>query len=504
MGNELFLNDLPESGPFRRQDALEIVARAYRQAKDLDPTRLVHASDGGTPQANTDVVSSGGWEPFGVKPYLFHEYGLYATTLPDFSLIPRLGGVIRPLTYERAARVVQKHDLNDVYPRLWHSSLRMRADAQKYHMEAAKAADGNCGYSFWLGVDFPDSPEGCWDEGILNQLWEPKPFLTDNLVDYTGSTVLLNDRGLESRSFFADEGLKVGLSLWHYGAEPIADAELTWRVMNQSDVLASGVISGVHCAAGSRAAVADVPIAPNGAERPLFLTLEVALVQHGQQLAKNAWQYFSYPRTVRNEPIPGVYSEIGDLAGARILRPDEPLPDDVRLLITDQLRQPRHATLVERDPCAVLLLGPGGFEKVGSGYFLNGHGAGYGGIVEPHPIFADLPLDGRVHLGLYQLFSGGDLLATGKMPPSLRDGGVIWGLRLTAWISQAKDLHQVTQWSEIKVDQGLHLVLCSLDLRSDRPESRYVLARTIDYLLSGKPSDQTRSCTDAELMSLLR
>ena len=109
-----------------------------------------------------------------------------------------------------------------------------------------------------------------------------------------------------------------------------------------------------------------------------------------------------------------------------------------------------------------------------------------------------------MHLGLYQLFAGGELLATEPMPPSLRDGCVVWGLRLTAWISQAKDLHKVTQWSEIKADQGLHLVLCSLDLRSDRPESRYVLARTIDYLLSGKPCEQTRSCTVAELLNLLR
>lgn len=504
MGNELFLHDLPESGSFRRQDALEIVAQAYHQAKELDPTRLVHASDGGTPQAHTDVVSAGGWEPFGVKPYLFHEYGLYATTLPDFTLVPRLQGVIRPLTYERAAKFVQELDLNGVYLRLWHSSLQMRADAQKYHMEAAKAVDGNCGYSFWLGVDFPDSPEGCWDEGILNQLWEPKPFLTENLVDYTGATVLLNDRGLESRSFIADEGMKVGLSVWHYGAEPIADAELTWRLMNQTDVLASGVISGVHCAAGSRVTVGDVQLAPIMAERPLFLTLEVALVQRGQQLAKNAWQCFAYPRTTKTAPIPGVYSEIGEVAGARVLSPDAPLPDDVRVLITDQLRQTRHATLAGRDRCAVLLLGTGGFEKVGSGYFLNGHGAGYGGIVEPHPVFADLPLDGRVHLGLYQLFAGGHLLATEQMPPSMRDGGVIWGLRLTAWISQAKDLHKVTQWSEVKADQGLHVVLCSLDLRSERPESRYVLARTIAYLLSGKPSEQARSCTVAELLNLLR
>ena len=92
---------------------------------------MVHASDGGTPQRWTDVVSAGGWEQFGPKPYLQHEYGNYTCSLPDFSLIPRLNGVIRPLTYERAEAYVKKHHLEAVYPCLYHSSLAMRADAQK-------------------------------------------------------------------------------------------------------------------------------------------------------------------------------------------------------------------------------------------------------------------------------------------------------------------------------------------------------------------------------------
>ena len=130
MGNEMFLNELPErdtqTSTFSRQDALAVVAQAYRQAKELDPTRLVHASDGGTPQPHTDVVSAGGWEPYGPKPYLLHEYGTYTCSLPDFSLIPRLNGVIRPLTYERAERYVREHELEAVYPRLHRSSLLMR------------------------------------------------------------------------------------------------------------------------------------------------------------------------------------------------------------------------------------------------------------------------------------------------------------------------------------------------------------------------------------------
>jgi hypothetical protein len=107
------------AGPaqFSRDDALAIMEEAYRQAKELDPTRLVHASDGGHPHPFSDVYSSGGAEKFGPKPLLFHEYGNYTCSLPDFSLIPRLNGVIRPLTYERAEAYVKKHGLEAVYPR---------------------------------------------------------------------------------------------------------------------------------------------------------------------------------------------------------------------------------------------------------------------------------------------------------------------------------------------------------------------------------------------------
>jgi hypothetical protein len=132
--NTAYAATVPGGAGLSRQEALKIVERAYHQAKELDPTRLVHASDGGTPQEWTDVVSAGGWEKFGPKPYLLHEYGNYTCSLPDFSLIPRLNGVIRPLTYERAQTFVKKHSLEAVYPRLYHSSLAMRADAQKQYL----------------------------------------------------------------------------------------------------------------------------------------------------------------------------------------------------------------------------------------------------------------------------------------------------------------------------------------------------------------------------------
>ena len=111
-GNKAYAASKPQASQFAREDALEILEKAYHQAKALDPTRLIHASDGGDLQKWTDVASSGGGDQFGPKPYLFHEYGNYTCSLPDFALIPRLTGVIRPVHLRTRPGLCKEHGLN--------------------------------------------------------------------------------------------------------------------------------------------------------------------------------------------------------------------------------------------------------------------------------------------------------------------------------------------------------------------------------------------------------
>ena len=530
MGNELFLEQLPERATntgqgarqagrereagwkpaprgrdrFTRQDALEIIERAYHQAKELDPTRLVHVSDGGTPQKWTDVVSSGKGEKFGPKPYLLHEYGNYTCSLPDFSLIPRLDGVIRPLTYERARAYVKRHELEAVYPRLYRSALAMRADAQKQYLEAARGSEANAGYSFWLGIDFPESPEGCWDEGILNELWEPKPGLTNGLPELTGPTVLLTSVGPESRSFYNDEPRVVELRLSHYGSQAIESARVLWRVRQGEKGLKEGELAAVSCGLGQVKTLGEVSIPALASEVPRFLTLECELREGTQYITKNSWEFFAYPRIRRPGPLAGVFSEAGPIPGATELKPQEALPAGLRLLITRGLKRERHGELLRAGRAAVLLLGTGGFAEKRAGYFLNAAGGAFGGIIEEHPVFASIPHQGRLHQGLYQLIAGGGMLEAEAMPAALREGAVVWGLGLTGWISREKNLQRWVHYSDVMTERGLHLVLCDLDLLADRPESRYVLAKTLDYLAAGTPSRLTARCATGELERLLR
>jgi len=502
--NAAYAATSPSQGDCSRDEVMGIVAEAYRKAKELDPTRLVHASDGGTLHEFTDVFSTGGGEKFGAKPLLLHEYGTYCCSLPDFTLIPRLNGVMRPLTYKRAERYVRDHRLEPVYPRLLRSSLLMRAEAQKNYMESAKASSANQGYSFWLGIDFPESPEGCWDEGILNELWEPKPFLTNSLINYNGPTVLLTTVALDHRSFYAGQEKTVPLRLWHYGEHAIEGVRLTWQVLEGSQSLQSGVSEDLKCQPGEVLPLGEVAIKALTSNVPRFVTLRVAIGNSTQLIAENSWDFYCYPRVERPVPLAGVYSEAGPLPGAVELQSGEPLPGNIRLLIARELKRDRHSALLGAGKASILLLGNAGFKEHRVGYFLNQYGAGYGGIIEDHPVFADIPHEGRIHPGWYQLVAGGGLLNAEEMPAALRDGAVVWGLQLTGWISPVKNLQKVAHFCDVLTDTDLHLVLCNLDLRAEKPESQYVLAKTIDYLLSGTISLVTKRCSAADLDRLLR
>lgn len=501
--NTAYASTKPQKAEFTREDALALLEESYHVAKKLDPTRLIHASDGGDAQPWTDVLSSGG----GDKPSLFHEYGNYTCSLPDFTLIPRLTGVIRPLTYERAEAFVKKNGLEESYSRYYRSSMAMRADAQKHYLEGARTDTGKAGYSFWLGIDFPESPEGCWDEGFLNELWEPKPGLTENLSKQSGPTVLLLSAGQDARTFYHDAPPKVSLRVSHFGAGVLERGRIVWRLRDGTEPVASGELAPTRCAPGGLTPLGEIAIPARAAAiAPAFLTLECELREGDRRIATNSWELYAYPRRAPAAALPGVFSEAGPLPGATELKPTDPLPPGLRVLITPALKRARHGELVRTGKAAVLLLGPGGFKQIEKNdrYFLNGYGGAYGGIIEDHPMFAHIPHEGRLHLGLRQPIAGGRALEAEAMPAFLRDGSIVRGLGLSDWIATEKNLQRSAFVCETVSDRALHFVLCNFDLRSDEPACRFILAQTLDYLLSGKPAPSATHCTTAELETLLR
>lgn len=90
------------------------------------------------------------------------------------------------------------------------------------------------------------------------------------------------------------------------------------------------------------------------------------------------------------------------------------------------------------------------------------------------------------------------------MPAGFQDGSVVWGLSLGAWITTKKKVERSTLFCDVVTDRDLHRVFYSLVLLANRPESRYVLARTRDYLLTAQPNARAGHCATADLEKLLQ
>jgi len=279
-----------------------------------------------------------------------------------------------------------------------------------------------------------------------------------------------------------------------------------WRLKDGAKPWQEGELPAFSCGLGEVKPAGQVSIPALASDAPRFLTLECELRQGTQRVTKNAWEFFAYPRTSLATPLAGVFSEAGPLPGATGLSTNAPLPADLRLLITRELKRERHGDLLRAGKTSVLLLGTGGFQALDkhSDYFLNAFGGAFGGIIEDHPVFAPIPHQGRLHLGLYQLIAGGRLLNAETMPAAMREGSVVWGLGLSAWIITEKNLQRSALYCDVITDRDLRLVLCNLDLLANKPESRYVLAKTIDYLVAGQLSRLTSRCATADLEKLMQ
>ena len=299
----------------------------------------------------------------------------------------------------------------------------------------------------------------------------------------------------------------MGLRVSHFGQQPLENARVLWRLKDGEKLLQEGELPAFSCGLGE--------VKPAGEVIIPALRLGRATVPHlGVRTARgNAARHEERVGVLRLSRAslarlrsPACSARPARLPGATALSPNAPLPPDLRLLITRGLKRERHGDLLRAGKTSVLLLGTGGFKALDkhSDYFLNAFGGAFGGIIEDHPVFAPIPHQGRLHLGLYQLIAGGKLLDAETMPAALRDGSVVWGLGLSAWIVTEKNLQRSALYCDVITDRDLHLVLCNLDLLADKPESRYVLAKTIDYLLGGQTAARAKRCAAADLELLMQ
>jgi hypothetical protein len=475
LGNEFGLHRIPD--PRGKEVFLSAVKELVETAKQRYPRLLVSSNSGYlVPPMDVAVPYQGVGE--GV-PNIKHEYGGYHGTLPDFSLIPQFTGVFEPLWLHAAKAWVESKGLTADYPRYLRSSWRLHAIAIKSYIEKLRGTEDFAGYFYWLINDFPGGTlEGAeWNWGWLDLFWKPKHITPADGQQMNAAVLPLIDIPISERSFWLEDGKRVGVLLSNFGDSPIESGALAWELTAGERKLASGETAISRAPLGSVTRIGQIQIGALRGEAALEMQLNVSVRSGGRQ-HRNRWKLWGFPRAglMQSASVP-VSSSI-DSAALKHWFPfvggSENRSNGV--LLASELN-PRVMEFLRDGGRVVLLAEPRGFGGRAA-YFPGMGGAAGLQVDESHPALRGFPHDGAPDLQFYNLLDGGTRF---ELDPALTP--IVGGLQLTR-AKPNNAITRVTFLTEARVGKG-RLLFCGLSIRphldAGSPEAVYLLDRLLRY-----------------------
>lgn len=306
--------------------------RLYEEVKARDPDRLVNGQDCGiaverpiNEPGTSDFATApwlfmapGAWAP--CRPYVYHEY-INSSVKLDSRLADGFTGVwAPPVTRADRLAFLRKSGLDHVWgDRLQDGQNLLQKIYLKYGFELARRDPNASGYSYWSLQD-ACSPQG--GTFVAQALWDPfwgekrNGAKTTDVAVYNSPRCLLLADGNDPEAFrhgstklwmphlnsmvtnrvrMSGETLKARFLLVDFGAAPLANAKLVWRLGD----LASGTIDvGGQALGGPRKiGAADIVIPRLGKAIKAELAVELTATAAGESVRlANSWDYWLFPQ----------------------------------------------------------------------------------------------------------------------------------------------------------------------------------------------------------------
>ncbi|WP_162251963.1 sugar-binding domain-containing protein [Massilia sp. Root335] len=229
----------------------------------------------------------------GIKvPVIAHEMGQWVA-YPDFSVIDKFTGYLRPGNYEIFRESARRHGVLDRDHDFALASGRWQVACYKEEIEAALRTRGMSGYQL---LDLHDYlGQGTALVGILDTFWESKGYATPEAFRrFNGETVPL--ARLTRSVLTTRDAFDVPVEIAHYGQQPLAGARPWWRIEDDGG---RAVVQG-------RFAQLDIPIGKNIplgrvatdlARLPAPAHYKLVVGLDGTAVA-NDWNFWLYPDKV--------------------------------------------------------------------------------------------------------------------------------------------------------------------------------------------------------------
>lgn len=225
-------------------------------------------------------------------PVVSHEIGQWCV-YPKLDERRKYTGHLKARNFDVFEDRLRDSGLLHLAPEFLYASGRLQVLCYKEEIESALRTPGMGGFQLLGLQDFPG--QGTALVGVVDPFWDDKGYVSPaEYRRFCAPTVPL--ARLTSRIVRSGEPLAFRIDVAHFGAEPLADAEIAWSVAGgDGKTLAAGTFDPRTLPVGNAPlGLAAAPVLT--VAEPTAARLVVRVTRRGEMVAENDWDIWVYPQ----------------------------------------------------------------------------------------------------------------------------------------------------------------------------------------------------------------
>lgn len=234
-------------------------------------------------------------------PFLAHEVGQHCA-YPDFSIIDKFTGYLRPGNYEIFKHSLAKHKMLHKNADFVAASGMLQAAAYKEEVEANLRTYGYSGFSL---LDLHDYlGQGGALVGLLDAFWEQKSYIGPEQFTRFCAPVVPLARVYKS-VYAADEIFRADLEFACFDKEDLLDAIIYWKIVDEhGKALIKGTFDKRDIRTGGNSFIGKIEVDLSSLTAPSSYKLVVGVEDTS---IENDWKFWVYPAKVDSSTFKNVH-----------------------------------------------------------------------------------------------------------------------------------------------------------------------------------------------------
>lgn len=222
-------------------------------------------------------------------PLVTHEVGQYVV-YPNLAELPKYESTpLRATAWEAIKADLEKKNRVGEAARYTHESGKLAVLLYKEDLERALRTKDLAGIQLLQLQDFPGQSTAT--VGLLDAFWDSKGLVTpEDFRQFCSPTVPLVR--MPKMSFQNDETFEAAVEVAHFGAAPLKNATVVWRVRDGNQLIGEGKFTTPEIPLGNGIALGRITQSLAGVSRAAKLEVSVEIVG---TTARNAWNIWVYP-----------------------------------------------------------------------------------------------------------------------------------------------------------------------------------------------------------------